>query len=137
MYVNERWCDPGHVTVKERRCTKDIELLAVRIWPYRLTWAFTHVILLTIYITTSADAMAACEDIHTTVSQLEMAHLQSLIIIISGDFNHASLSALFLASPTMLSKMSLNIRSREANRALEGRRKNHFSRTKTKKSEGT
>ncbi len=37
MYVNERWTqDTGHIMVKEQRCTKDIELLAVSIRPYHL-----------------------------------------------------------------------------------------------------
>ncbi|KAK0155060.1 hypothetical protein N1851_002626 [Merluccius polli] len=26
LYVSERWCNPGHVSVKERLCTLDIEL---------------------------------------------------------------------------------------------------------------
>lgn len=47
--------------------------------------------MLTVYIPPSADAKAACEDIHTTVSQLQTVHPQSLLII-SGDFNHATLS---------------------------------------------
>jgi len=29
VYVNNRWCNPGHITVKERVCSPDIELLAV------------------------------------------------------------------------------------------------------------
>ena len=49
-------------------------------------------IVLTVYIPPPANATAACEDIHSTISQLQTAHPQSLIII-SGDFNHASLSA--------------------------------------------
>lgn len=91
MYVNKRWCNPEHITVKEQRCIKDIELLALSIRPYHLAREFSNVLMLTVYIPPSADAMAACEDIHTTVSQLQMAHPQSLIII-SGDFNHATLS---------------------------------------------
>ena len=29
LYVSERWCNPGHVHVKERLCIPDIELLTV------------------------------------------------------------------------------------------------------------
>lgn len=27
LYINNRWCNPGHVTVKETVCCKDVELL--------------------------------------------------------------------------------------------------------------
>ncbi|XP_065808278.1 deoxynucleoside triphosphate triphosphohydrolase SAMHD1 homolog isoform X1 [Labrus bergylta] len=50
MYVNERWCNSGHITVKEQRCTKDVELLAVSIRPYYLPREFSHVIAVTVYI---------------------------------------------------------------------------------------
>ena len=48
--------------------------------------------MIAVYIPPSANAATACELIHTTVSQLQTSHPQSLILI-SGDFNHASLSA--------------------------------------------
>lgn len=31
-YVNNKWCNPQHMTVKERVCSPDIELLAVWSW---------------------------------------------------------------------------------------------------------
>ena len=68
MFVNERWCNPRHVSVKEQRCTRDIELLAVSIRPYHLPREFSHVIAITVYIPPSADAAAACELLHTVVS---------------------------------------------------------------------
>ncbi|XP_054866081.1 uncharacterized protein LOC129348770 [Amphiprion ocellaris] len=92
MYVNERWCNAGHISVKEQLCTKDVELLAVSLRPFYLPREYSHVIAITVYIPPSADAAAACELIHSVVSQLQTSHPQSLIII-SGDFNHASLSA--------------------------------------------
>lgn len=48
MYVNERWCNPGQITVKEQRCTKDIELLVVSVWPYHLAREFSHFIVQTV-----------------------------------------------------------------------------------------
>ena len=33
VFVNERWCNPGHISLKEQCCTRDIELLAVCIQP--------------------------------------------------------------------------------------------------------
>ena len=29
VFVNDRWCNPGHTTIKEQICNRDIELLAV------------------------------------------------------------------------------------------------------------
>ncbi|KAI3376895.1 hypothetical protein L3Q82_000013 [Scortum barcoo] len=42
VFVNDRWCNPGHITVKEQHCCKDIELLAVSMRPYYLPREFTH-----------------------------------------------------------------------------------------------
>lgn len=91
MYVNERWSNPGHVTVKEQRCTEDVELLAVSIRPYYLVREFPHVPVITVDIPPSADAAAACELIHSVVSEQQTAHPQALILI--SYFNHAPLSA--------------------------------------------
>lgn len=92
VFINERWCNPGHISVKERICTRDIELLAVSIRPYYLPRELSHVIAITVYIAPSADAAAACETLHSVVSRLQTRHPQSLLLI-SGDFNHASLSS--------------------------------------------
>ena len=66
IHVNERKCNPGHITLKEQRCTKNIKLLVVIAWPYHLVREFSHVIWLTVYLLLSAAAMAACEDFHST-----------------------------------------------------------------------
>lgn len=91
MYVNDRWSNPGHIDLKEKLCTSNIELLAIGIRPYYLPRKFSHVIAITVYIPPSADAAAACELLHTTVSGLQTSHPHSLLLI-SGDFNHVSLS---------------------------------------------
>lgn len=36
MFAKDKWCNLGHIHVKEQRCSRDIELLAVSIWPYYL-----------------------------------------------------------------------------------------------------
>ncbi|KAI3354583.1 hypothetical protein L3Q82_019078 [Scortum barcoo] len=36
LYVNKRWCNPGHVNIKISTCCRDIELLAVSLHPYLL-----------------------------------------------------------------------------------------------------
>lgn len=87
MFVNNRWCNPGHIRVKEQLCNKDIELLAVSMRPYYLPREFSQVIAITTYIPPSADAAAACELLHSVVSQLQTSHPQALLLI-SGDFNH-------------------------------------------------
>ncbi|XP_073674252.1 uncharacterized protein [Garra rufa] len=92
VFVNDRWCNPGHVNVKVKLCSRDIELLAVSVRPYYIPREFSHVLVLTVYIPPSANAAAACECVHSTVSKLQTEHPQALIVI-SGDFNHVSLSA--------------------------------------------
>ncbi|KAI3363548.1 hypothetical protein L3Q82_012140 [Scortum barcoo] len=88
LFVNDRWCNPGHIHVKEQRCTGDMELLAVSIRPYYLPREFPHVITaITTYIPPSADD-AACELLHSVVAQLQTEHPQAFLLI-TGDFNHA------------------------------------------------
>ncbi|XP_023812835.1 uncharacterized protein LOC111947686 [Oryzias latipes] len=88
VFVNDRWCNPNHITVKEQHCSKDIELVAVSVRPYYLPREFSHVLVGTVYVPPSADAAVACERVHSTVSQLQTQHPQALILI-SGGFNHA------------------------------------------------
>ncbi|XP_036944052.1 uncharacterized protein LOC119013532 [Acanthopagrus latus] len=74
LYVSERWCNPGHVTVKERLCTPDIELLAVGMRPYYLPREFMSTIVIAVYIPPSADAALACEVISSTAAKLQTDH---------------------------------------------------------------
>ena len=50
MFVHDRWCISWHITVKERICSKDIELLAVSMRPYYLLREFTQVIMFAVYM---------------------------------------------------------------------------------------
>ncbi|XP_077578764.1 uncharacterized protein LOC144200462 [Stigmatopora nigra] len=92
VFINSRWCSPGHITVKEQFCTRNIELVAVSIRPFYIPREFSHVIIITVYIPPSADAAVARELLHTTLSRLQTSHPQSLLLI-SGDFNHAPLTS--------------------------------------------
>lgn len=83
VFVNNRWCNPGHITVKKQICSRDIELLAVRIWPYYLPCDLSHVIMLAVYIP-PANTAGAREKLQSTVSQLQTKQPQALILI-SGD----------------------------------------------------
>ena len=92
VYVNNRWCNPGHINVKDRICSPDIELLAVGLRPYYLPREFSHAIAVAVYITQSANLTSACDVIHTTISGLQTAHIiMCALIIISGDFKHVSI----------------------------------------------
>lgn len=50
VFVNQRWCKPRHITIKEQICCKDIELLAVSMRLYYLPQEFLHVIAIAAYI---------------------------------------------------------------------------------------
>ncbi|XP_061132343.1 uncharacterized protein LOC133152617 [Syngnathus typhle] len=85
VFVNDRWCHPGHVSVKERLCSSDLELLVVSKRPYYLPKEFSHVIAVTVYIPPSVVAATATNRIHAIVSRLQTQHPQS-VLLISGDF---------------------------------------------------
>ena len=87
LYVSERWCNSGHVHVKERLRTPDIELLTVGMRPYYLPREFTSAIIITVYVPPSADAAVACNVIHSAVAQMQTQHPN----VITGEFNHTSL----------------------------------------------
>ncbi|KAM9737428.1 uncharacterized protein ACNS7B_013131 [Menidia menidia] len=92
MYVNNRWCNPGHITVKSVWCCRDLELLAVSLRPYYLPREFSHVICICVYIPPRADAVTACEKIHSVTARLQTQHPDAFVII-SGDFNHVTLDS--------------------------------------------
>ncbi|KAI4888527.1 hypothetical protein NFI96_008530 [Prochilodus magdalenae] len=89
VLVNNRWCSPGHITVKERICCPDIELLAVGLRPYYLE--FSHVVVVAVYIPPSANPTSACDVIHSTIARLQTQH-PTAFIAISGDFNHVTMA---------------------------------------------
>ncbi|KAI4894907.1 hypothetical protein NFI96_007435 [Prochilodus magdalenae] len=91
VLVNNRWCSPGHITVKERICCPDIELLAVGLRPYYLPREFSHVVVVAVYIPPSANPTSACDVIHSTIARLQTQH-PTAFIAISGDFNHVTMA---------------------------------------------
>lgn len=92
LYVNEQWCHSGHITIKERVCDKNIELLAVSCRPYYLPREFSNVIVLVVYIPPSANAKLANDTIARAAHSL-LSHTPDALIIINGDFNHCTLSS--------------------------------------------
>lgn len=91
-YVNERWCHPDHVTVKQRVCDVNIELLVVICWPYYLPREISHVVVTVVYIQPSANGKLATETVSQMIHDLQRSSPDALFII-TGDFNHCSLSA--------------------------------------------
>ena len=54
VLVNSRWCNAGHIIIKEQLCSLDVELLAVGLRPYHLPREIPHVIIVVLYIPPSA-----------------------------------------------------------------------------------
>ena len=50
VYINNRWCHPGHITIKEVICTENVELLAVGCRSYRQPREISLYLLLAVYI---------------------------------------------------------------------------------------
>ena len=74
VFVNDSWCNSGHITVKEQVCSKDIKLLAVSMRPYYVLREFTQVIVLVVYTPPSANADVACDVLHSVTSSLQTQH---------------------------------------------------------------
>ena len=95
VYVNDRWCNPGHITVKDRICSLDMELVAVGLGPYYLPHEFSHAIVAAVSIPPSANPTSAGDVIYSTIARLQTAHPSALIIIL-GDFDHVSIKKTLL-----------------------------------------
>ncbi len=91
VIVNNRWCNPAHITIKERICSPDIELFAVGLRPYYLPREFSHVVMVAVYIPPSTNPTSVCDVIHSAIARIQTQH-SSAFIAISGDFNHVTLA---------------------------------------------
>lgn len=78
-----------NVTVGERICTLDIELLAVGLRPYCPPLEFSHVVTVVVYLPPSTVAVHTCDIFHST--ELQTKHPRELIII-NENLNHVSIS---------------------------------------------
>ncbi len=92
LYVNNRWCNPGHITVKDKICSQDVELLAVGLRAYYVPREYSHTVAIVVYIPPRAVPAVACDFIHDAVARIQTWHPDAFILI-SGDFNHVSLSS--------------------------------------------
>ncbi len=88
VYVNQRYCNS--VTVRERICTPDVELLSVSLRPFYLPCEFPQLFITAVYIHPKANASSACKIIFDVVQKLQSI-LPDAPNFILGDFNHVSL----------------------------------------------
>ncbi|KAI3364497.1 hypothetical protein L3Q82_011283 [Scortum barcoo] len=82
----------GGGLIIQSHVVRDLELLAVSLRPYYLPREFSHVITVCVYIPPRADAATSCEKIHSVTARLQTQHPEAFMII-SGDFNHATLDS--------------------------------------------
>ena len=92
LYVNNCWCNPGHITVKDKICSQDVELLAVRLRAYYVPREYLHTVAIVVYISLCTVPAVVCDVIHEAVARIQTRHPDAFILI-SGDFNHVSLSS--------------------------------------------
>ncbi len=64
--VNNKWCNLGHIMIKECVRNPAIELLAVSVQPYYLPRDFSHAIVLVVYIPPLANTALATDIIHSS-----------------------------------------------------------------------
>lgn len=83
LYINKRWCNPSHVTVNETVCSKDVELLAVILQLNYMPRAFSHAIVICVYVPSQALPDTACDVIHSTIPRLQTLHTDAFFALIT------------------------------------------------------
>ncbi len=73
--------------VREKLCTKDIELLAVSLHPFYIPREFPQIFATVVYIHPKANENTALELIYSTVQKLQAVSPDTPNLIL-GDFNH-------------------------------------------------
>lgn len=89
FYINERYCNI--ITVREKICTADIELLSISLRPFYLPREFQQLFYTLVYIHPRANAAAAAQLIADTTHKLDEICPDAPKFIL-GDFNHCDLS---------------------------------------------
>lgn len=88
LYVNKRYC--SSVTVRERLCTPDVELLSVSLRPFYLPREFPQIFITTVYIHPKANHGSASSILFDVVQKLQNISPEAPNFIL-GDFNHVVL----------------------------------------------
>ncbi|GFR62758.1 endonuclease domain of the non-LTR retrotransposon LINE-1 [Elysia marginata] len=65
LYVNEKWCYPNNVHVKQQLCTPDLEMLTVVLRPFYPHREFTKVTVNVVYVHPKANTIAAMSTVST------------------------------------------------------------------------
>lgn len=91
LFVNNRRCSPGHVTVKTVICCRDSELLTVGLRPYYVPREFSHIVAVVFYVPPRADPAVACDITLKSIARLQTLHPDALIVR-WGDYNHVDIS---------------------------------------------
>ena len=89
FYVNERWCNT--VTVRDRICTPDIELLSISLRPFYIPREFSQLFFTLVYVQPRANVSRAAEHMSNNLQKLESLAPDAPKFIL-GDFNHCDLS---------------------------------------------
>ena len=84
MLVNNRWCHPVHISVKDQFCSPDIKLINIGLCPYHLPQEFTSVIAIMVYIASSGNADTTCDVILAATAALQTKHPRAFVIITGG-----------------------------------------------------
>ena len=71
LFVNNKWCNASHITVKGSFRSPDIELITVSLRPDYLPKEFTCAIIIVVYVPPSVDADAACDIICSVTARLQ------------------------------------------------------------------
>ena len=106
LYVNQRWCK--HITVRERVCTADIELLSVSMHPSYLLHQFPQIFVTIVYIYPKANAKNAVTTIHKVTQKLQSLSPDAPCLTL-GDINHCNLKSMsnfyqYISCPIGLNK---------------------------------
>ncbi|KAK0144067.1 hypothetical protein N1851_017607 [Merluccius polli] len=88
VLVNNRWCNPAHITIKEHICDPNMELCAVGLRPYYLPREFSQVIMVAVYVPPSANPTSAIDAIHSAIAQLQTQHPSAFIAISVCELSH-------------------------------------------------
>lgn len=88
LYINKRYC--SCVTVRERICTPDVELLSVSLRPFYLPREFPQIFITVVYIQPKANPASATCTVFDVVQKLQSISPEAPNFIL-GDFNHVSL----------------------------------------------
>ncbi|XP_049908650.1 uncharacterized protein nek6 isoform X1 [Epinephelus moara] len=108
LYVNQRWCK--NVLVRERLCTKGVELLAVSLRPPYLPLEFPQLFVVVAYVHPRANVDKASESILMVTQKLQSKSPDAPLFVL-GDFNHCSLGKVlknlyqYVTCPTSHSKI--------------------------------